>query len=175
MNNYDNNVSTPAPENNVQAPDPNFTNFLNNYDNNVSTPAPENNVQAPDPNFTNFLNNYDNNAGIESTNQFLNNYTNVSETTDSFNESVANNGVLINNVNPPITSNFNANSYVEDNPNFVDVSKEVKIETIDEVIGELNSVVNKIKTQSVFKVDTEEINYDDIYQITIKIDKRENL
>ena len=175
LNNYDNNVSTPAPENNVQAPDPNFTNFLNNYDNNVSTPAPENNVQAPDPNFTNFLNNYDNNAGIESTNQFLNNYTNVSETTDSFNESVANNGVLINNVNPPITSNFNANSYVEDNPNFVDVSKEVKIETIDEVIGELNSVVNKIKTQSVFKVDTEEINYDDIYQITIKIDKRENL
>ena len=175
LNNYDNNVSTPIPENNVQAPDSNFTNFLNNYDNNVSTPAPENNVQAPDPNFTNFLNNYDNNAGIESTNQFLNNYTNVSETTDSFNESVANNGVLINNVNPPITSNFNANSYVEDNPNFVDVSKEVKIETIDEVIGELNSVVNKIKTQSVFKVDTEEINYDDIYQITIKIDKRENL
>ena len=70
------------------------------------------------------------------------------------------------------TSNFNT-QYVENNANYVDISKEQKINSIDEIINKLGNVVNEIREKSIYKVDTEEINYDDIYQITIKIDKRE--
>ena len=66
-----------------------------------------------------------------------------------------------------------SNDDVENNPNYVDVSKQVIIDNVDEIINKLKSVVDEIKNNSKFKVDTDEINYDDIYQITIKIDKRD--
>ena len=80
--------------------------------------------------------------------------------------------VTLNNVTPPITSNFNT-QYIENTANYVDISKEQKISSVDEIINKLGSVVKEIKEKSIYKVDTEEINYDDIYQITIKIDKRD--
>ena len=82
------------------------------------------------------------------------------------------NNVMINDVKPPITNNFSG-QYIEDNPNYVDVSKQVVIESVDEIIDRLKAVVDDIKNTSKFKIDTDEINYDDIYQITIKIDKRD--
>ena len=94
-----------------------------------------------------------------------------------FNEDIYSNfnapdDMLINDVNPPIDSNIN-NQYIEDNPNYVDVSKQSVIDSVDEIIDRLKNVVNDIKSTSKFKIDTDEINYDDIYQITIKIDKRD--
>ena len=49
----------------------------------------------------------------------------------------------------------------------------IYITDVSEVISRLSSVVNDIKSKSVFKVETDEIDFDDIYQITIKIDKRD--
>ena len=149
------NSSIPSNENN------NFMNFLNNYDTNNPEPA-ENTVQESIPennNFMNFLNNYDT--------------TNPEPVENTVQEPMTTNNVVINNVNPPITSNFTANSYVEDNPAFVDISKNVVINNVDQIIDELKETINKIKTESKFKIDTDEINFDDIYQITIKIDKRD--
>ena len=82
------------------------------------------------------------------------------------------NNVQINDVNPPITSGYNPNQYVEDNPNYVDVSKNVFIDNVDDIIERIKNVIDDIKATSKLKIDTDEINFDDIYQVTIKIDKR---
>ena len=80
---------------------------------------------------------------------------------------------MINNVNPPITSNFNNNGYVEDNPNYSDISQNIVLDSVDDIIEDLKTTINRIKSESKFKIDTDEINFDDMYQITIKIDKRD--
>ena len=178
LNNYDanhpvNNPQTPqAPENNGD-----FMNFLNNYDanhpvNNPQTPqAPENNGD-----FMNFLNNYDANHPIETKQEEISTLNDTELNFESYlNNNIQDKGVMINNVTPPITNNFNNNSYVEDNPNYVDVSKATIIDNVDIIINELKATIEKIKNQSKFKVDTDEIDFDDVYQITIKIDKREAL
>ena len=142
-------VNNEIPENNNDS----FMNFLNNYDANYPTPAnnvPEQNNNEPED-LNTFLSNYDNNPA----------------------STMNNNNVLINDVNPPITTNFNANGYVEDNPNYVDVSTSPVMNSVDEIIGELKKTIDKIKAESKFKIDTDEINFDDTYQITIKIDKRD--
>ena len=178
LNNYDNNNPIPAsgvatPES-YQAPtpsnpvEPNGQSVQNNYDNTNNMNSQNNDG------FMNFLNNYENNStstDIETindsqftTDSFMNNYTK---------ETVPNNNVMINNVNPPITTNFNANSYVEDNPNFSDVSVKPIMGSVNEIINELKVTVDKIKAESKFKIDTDEIDFDDVYQITIKIDKRD--
>ena len=151
LNNYDNNNPLPASNDNND-----FANYLNNYDNNNPLPTSENNNE-----FTNYLNNYDNENPLPNnidTNSYMNNY---------------NNNVMLNSVNPPITSNFNANSYVEDNPNYIDASQQHVMGSVDEIINELKKTIDKIKSESKYKVDTDEVNFDDIYQITIKIDKRD--
>ena len=79
---------------------------------------------------------------------------------------------MINDVNPPITAGMSANQYVEDNPNYVDITQNITIDNVDEIINRLKAVVDDIKATSSLKIDTDEINFDDIYQITIKIDKR---
>ena len=182
LNEYDNN--NPVPDMSMQPQintnNENQNSFLNNY----AESAPINNDMANnDSNFMSFLNQYDNNNPLPTSdnmpqqtqeieqitdvdtnnNAFINNYTNES----------MNNNVLINDVNPPITSNFNANGYIEDNPNFVDVSTKPLMNSVDEVISELKRTVDKIKSESKYKIDTDEINFDDLYQITIKIDKRD--
>ena len=190
LNNYDNN---PASMGNSEPPiseeseeDQGFMNFLNNYDNNnplpQETPEPPLNNEIPsmpempqtstapaqDDNFMNFLNNYDNNLPPEQSpieSPSVPEYNSVPEVTNS--------NVVINDVTPPITTDFNANQYVEDNPNYEDITKNVVISSVDEIINKLKVVVDEIKTTSKFKIDTDEINYDDLYQITIKIDKRD--
>jgi len=156
-----------------QNQDQGFMDFLNNYDNNNPVqPEPVNQgpvQQNQDPGFMDFLNNYDNNNPVQ---------PEPVQENPGFNENIYsnfnadNNDVLINDVTPPITSNF-SNQYIEDNPNYVDVSKQTVIDNVDAIIDRLKDVINDIKASSKFKIDTDEINYDDLYQITIKIDKRD--
>ena len=61
--------------------------------------------------------------------------------------------------------------YVENSPNYVDITKPMSYDSVDSIIGELKVVTDKIK-KSKYKITTEETNYDDVYTITIKIDKR---
>ena len=158
--------NTPTPQN--QTNDTDFMNYLNNYDN--SNPIPRNQgmpntpSQTPsnDTDYLNYPNNNDNGYSNIPTNNYMNN---------NFSEIQTN--PMINNVTPPITSNYNANQYVEDNPNYVDVTKTVTVNNVDDVIDRLKDVINDIKVHSNLKIDTDEINYDDLYQITIKIDKRD--
>ena len=180
LNNYDNNNPLPTNESlNTEA-------YLNNVDSmeqSININENLNNqpqIEEPQSNdFMNYLNNYDNNNSL-STNEPLNNetYLNSEISTeqpidnDYYNEPIDNN-VIINNVNPPITSNFNNNTYIENTENYVDVSKNNFINNFDEIINKLKVVVDDIKSNSSFKIDTDEINYDDMYQITIKIDKRD--
>lgn len=69
---------------------------------------------------------------------------------------------------PKTTEEF---KYVEENPNYVSVDKPVGVASVDDVINVFKEALNKIKNGKI-KVDTEEIDYDDSYQITIRIDKK---
>ena len=143
-----------------------FMNFLNNFDNNNTPIEQDVNDDVEDLNTSNYneyLNNYNDNSF-----QPLNSNSN----NDNYNE-IRDNNVLINDVNPPITSDFNANSYVENSPNYVDITKNKNIGSVDEVIDRLKVVIDDIKNNGQIKIDTDEINYDDFYQITIKIDKKD--
>ena len=160
LDNFDNNNSLPNNETVQRIPsnpqnNDDFMNFLNNNNslpNNEPAQGIPSNPQNNDD-FMNFLNNYDNNNPLPS-----------NEPTNNF---------MLNNVNPPITNGMDPNQYVEDNPNYVDISKEARINNVDEVINRLKTVIDDIKATSNIKIDTDEINYDDLYQITIKVDKRE--
>ena len=201
LNNFDSNPvadnisSTIAPPQNEPAADAGFMNFLNDYDTKFPLPPEEeapagtdggvsnylNNPQEPvasttpeDKSFTDFLNSFNANT-IPTNNEPIAPVIPSTPTIDNdiysgFNKPADN--VTLNNVTPPITSNFNT-QYIENTANYVDISKEQKISSVDEIINKLGSVVKEIKEKSIYKVDTEEINYDDIYQITIKIDKRD--
>lgn len=68
-------------------------------------------------------------------------------------------------------NNMNNYQYVEDNPNYVSVDHPRGVETIDDVINTLRATLDNIKNGKL-RVDTEEIDYDDSYQITIRIDKK---
>ena len=201
LSNYDTTVQPTEPlqensfstENNSQN-DMDFMNYLNNYDNtqpvnNTIDNTITNNQTEEDPSFMDFLNNYDNNNQfVEEENNNLDNIPSIPVNENSFNTpNVVNdnmylnndfgdfkdNNVVINDVNPPITSDFSNNSYIENNPNFVDVSQNIVIDNANEIINKLKVVVDDIKQNSKFKIDTDEIDYDDMYQITIKIDKRD--
>ena len=188
LNEYDNNYQrkseeTPAP---VTQNNEDFMKFLNEYDSNYQRKTEETPVPATQNNedFMKFLNEYDSNyqRKTEETskpttqnNEIPNMNDNSELSFESYLNNTVNKNIMINNVTPPITNSFNTNSYVEDNPNFIDVSKANIIDNVDTIINELKATIEKIKNQSKFKVDTDEINFDDIYQITIKIDKREAL
>ena len=155
----------------------NLSSFLNNYESSsVNTNSNDsNNYNTSINEGLNSNANSSENHNNDSFSSFLSNYEMPSSAVNinSSEPNNTNNGLLINNTIPPITSNFNTNSYVENNPNFVDVSKKEEISSIDEIIEELKTTINGIKAKSKFKVDTDEINFDDLYQITIKIDKRD--
>ncbi len=63
-------------------------------------------------------------------------------------------------------------AYVESGKDFVDITNTITMTSIDEIIEELRTVVDRIK-HSKYKVETDEVDFDDIFQITIKIDKRD--
>ena len=44
---------------------------------------------------------------------------------------------MINDVNPPITAGMAENQYVEDNPNYVDITQNITIDNVDEIINRL--------------------------------------
>lgn len=193
-------VSMPeAPSAPADAPsaveDTNFMNFLNDYDNKYPLPPEE----PAAPSEGGVTNNYLNDtapatpASGTDTFDFLKDFNipaapsapvapqePASPVAPSFTDNniysgfnqTASDNLTLNNVTPPITSNFNT-QYVENNANYVDISKASKINNVDEIIQKLGDTIKEIKDKSVFKVDTEEINYDDIYQVTIKIDKRD--
>jgi len=71
----------------------------------------------------------------------------------------------------PEIPDTNEYKYVEDNPNYVSVDKPVGVSSVDDVIEVLSGALDIIKNGRI-KVDTEEIDYDDTYQITIRIDKK---
>ena len=151
--------------------DPNFMSFLNKYD--TTNPLPNEEPEGEsDGGFMNFLNNYDNNAPLPETKPEEPPVpaTDGGNIYDSFNSSM-NNNVIMDNVTPPVTD-F-SNQYIENTAGYVDVSKQEKITSVNTVIDKLKDVITDIKEKSVFKVDTDEVDYDDIYQITIKIDKRD--
>lgn len=185
VNNEVNNMNTPVVDNSVNnTNNDDFMNFLNNYDNlpnnNVSDFNVDNNVNnnvvdnsvydVNNNDFMNFLNNYDNNINTQ---PVVNNV--VEEPSVNYQPTPSFNNPVINDVNPPVTSNFNEVKYVENDNRYSDLTKPEMLSSVDEIIGELQVVVDKIKNNSKFKIDTDEINFDDIYQITIKIDKRDIL
>ena len=175
--------------------DAGFMNFLNDYDNKF--PVPEE-APASDGGMSNYLNTPPETAPVnpapspvedKAFMDFLNSYNADpiapaepvipaapsapvvdNDIYSGFNKPTDN--VTLNNITPPITSNINT-QYIENTANYVDISKAQKISSVDEIINKLGDVVKEIKEKSIYKVDTEEINYDDIYQITIKIDKRD--
>ena len=61
--------------------------------------------------------------------------------------------------------------YVENSPNYVDITKPISYDSVDSIIGKLKGVTDEIK-KSKYKITTEETDFDDVYTITIKIDKR---
>ncbi len=71
----------------------------------------------------------------------------------------------------PIEDVVEKPKYVENEPNYVDITKPISYDSVDSIIGELKKVTDKVK-KSKYKITTEETNYDDVYTITIKIDKR---
>ena len=71
----------------------------------------------------------------------------------------------------PIQDVVEKPKYVENEPNYVDITKPISYDSVDSIIGELKVVTDKIK-KSKYKITTEETNFDDVYTITIKIDKR---
>ena len=176
LNNYDVNNPVPAPEvPQNMGPVPSaptnagYNDYMNNnepisYDPLNVTPVIQNTgtMTQPAPNMgaMNYTPDYSNNDGV------LN-------TAPAFDENIYNNfnNTISNNLNQPET--MGVNDYVENNPNYVDVSKQVEISDVDGIINRLKDVVDEIKATSKYKIDTDEINYDDIYQITIKIDKRD--
>ena len=168
MNDYDTNYPNAA--NDIMNSMDNTS--VNNEFNNVTTPFVDNNISTnntSNDDFTNFLNNYDNNQPV------VNNV--VEEPTTNYQPNPSFNNPVINEVVPPVTSNFNTNEfkYVEDDARYNDITKPEMLTSVDEIIAELQVVVDRIKNNSKFKIDTDEINFDDIYQITIKIDKRDIL
>jgi len=183
VNNEVNNMNTPVVDNNVNnTNNDDFMNFLNNYDslpnnsdfsvdNNVNNNVVDNSVNDVNNNdFMNFLNNYDNDINTQ---PVVNNV--IEEPSVDYQPTPSFNNPVINDVTPPVTSNFNANQvkYVEDDARYKDLTKPEVLSSVDEIIDELQVVIDRIKNTSKFKIDTDEINFDDIYQITIKIDKRD--
>jgi len=185
LNNYDTNhpVQESTTTSQDASSDTGFMDFLNNYDTNHPVQEP---VSAPQDTTVNLETMTSDNT-LPITNQepvlpssdlgplppfpSLDNLPNDNGNGENA-SSVPGGNVMLNNVEPPITSGF-ANQYVENSENYVDITKQERINSVDEVIDKLGRVVKEIKEKSVYKVDTEEIDYDDKYQITITIDKRD--
>ena len=182
MNSMDNNM----PNNEVNgAQNDDFMNFLNNSNEPLTTNEDVNNTSVDDNNstagedFMNFVNNYDSMPN----NNLAGNYDNIQPVVNNVaSEPIVNyqptplaNNPIINDVIPPVTSNFNEFKYVEDDDRYKDITKSEMLTSVDDIISELKVIVDKIKNNSKFKIDTDEINFDDMYQITIKIDKRDIL
>ncbi|MBP5683771.1 MAG: ParB/RepB/Spo0J family partition protein, partial [Bacilli bacterium] len=77
--------------------------------------------------------------------------------------------------NVTVSSDFDAGNkvyrYAEDNPNYMSVDKNYGVSSLDEVINVLKATIDRLK-EGTIKIETEEIDFDDWYQIVIKVDKK---
>ena len=157
----------------------NFTSFLDNYDkkygrnpNSLDDSIDDNQHKSFNPNKYIIE---ESNQEIEQLNNSMPNNKPINNDFNKFGGKSEISNVSINDVNPPITSFVNSpSSYIENQPQYVDLTKPKEYDSVEEIIKELQITMNKFKN-SKYKIDTEEINYDDVYQITIKINKNEVL
>ncbi len=171
-----------APEAPASEGNDDFLAFLNKFEEKTppaeekakEAPAPElptvESTPAPDNDFNDFLKKYEapieepvdlgpvNDLKPESTT--VNESANIAETMDV-------NAKYLN----PIEEVAPKVEYVENSPTYVDVTKPVSYDSVDSIIGKLKVVTDEIK-KSKYKITTEETDFDDVYTITIKIDKR---
>ncbi len=156
-----------------------FDDFLKKYENTpvaVPTPNPEVPVAPETPkvepistggDFDDFLKKYEEpvtpseeaSIGLPQDDQFAN-FLNTADTDDIASKYLN-----------PVTEVVEKPQYVENSPTYVDLSKPKSYDTVDEIISKLKEVTDEIK-KSKYKVTTDEVNFDDIYQIKITIDKR---
>ena len=61
----------------------------------------------------------------------------------------------------------------EEKQDYISLDEEVTIHNVLDAVHELKKTTDKIK-QNHIDIDTEEVEFDDMYQITIKIKKEEN-
>ena len=203
LNNYDSNyqmsnrASTDTPVAPVEEPKSAYNDFMDFYKSHTESAAPVTPVTPSAPvtpdvqpggseqslgdSFMSFLKDYDSSNPVQTEEPVApETPTTPAERYDSFMDSYrtepaapvapASDGIMASSAVPPVVD---ANQYVEDNPNFVDVSKDVLIENADEIVNKVKGLVDEIKATSKIKIETDEIDFDDIYQITIKIDKRD--
>ena len=130
-----------------------FMNYLNNPNasfNQVSEPVNE--VSENNDDFMNYLNN-----SSASFNQI--DYINENDDFDQY-------------LNP-VETNSN-NNYIENDNRYVDIEQNGKIGSFEQIIDKLKLCIEEIKNSD-YKIDSDEIDFGDLYQITIKIDKRDIL
>lgn len=152
----------------------------NNSENNYDDNNPFSNIRMNTSNMNNdnnmFYMNNNSNEEINSSSDFdINDYklpefdNNIE---NNYVNEVSQNNVEENNAfNPNVVDISNDYKYVEDNPNYVSVDKPEGVSSVDDVINVLRSALDRIKNGRI-KVETEEIDFDDNYQITIRIDKK---
>ena len=137
-------VATPAePTNNASLDD-----FLKKYEAPAIPAVPEQKIETPEE------------AAPAAPADDFSKYLNTADTSEIANKYLN----PINDVVPKV-------EYVENQPNYVDTTKPKSYDTVDEIITALKETTDKVK-QSKYKITTEEVNFDDIYKITITIDKR---
>jgi len=156
-----------------------FDDFLKKYENNpVVTPVtseettvvpetPKVEPVSPSGEFDDFLKKYEApvtpaeeaSIGLPQDNQFAN-FLNTTDTDDIASKYLN-----------PVSEVVEKPQYVENSPTYVDLSKPKSYDTVDEIISKLKEVTDEIK-KSKYKITTDEVNFDDIYQIKITIDKR---
>lgn len=164
------------------APTPNNNDTNMNNLNNSNQSNPFSSIRMNTNNISNSINrnindslpDYNDNYNENSSNEFDINDYKLPQYDNNYDNSVSNNfektnsPIQITQTEIPSTNEY---KYVEDNPNYVSIDKPEGVSSVDDVIEILRGSLDKIKNGKI-KVDTEEIDYDDTYQITIRIDKK---
>ena len=151
-------VEAPAPEATTSIGN-SFDDFLKKYEAPAVPAVPEQTIEIPAPEPETPAAPVEAPATPAAATDF-NNFLNTADTNDIANKYLN----PINDVVPKV-------EYVENQPNYVDTSKPKSYDTVDEIIAALKGVTDEVK-QSKYKITTDEVNFDDIYKITITIDKR---
>ena len=164
----------------------------NNSENSINNinpiPVPENNPFASirqnserinsDKTNTMFMNNIEDNNVSNNSNDLLPNLDNKFESTmdftnldqsfnlDDYKIPEENNYNIDNNINNDNINNDNINNNYNNNIN----SEPLEIGSLDDVLNTIKAAVDKVKNGKI-KVETDEIDFDDLYQVTIKVSK----
>ncbi len=149
-----------------------FLSFINNFDESKVVPAvevPKEEVKEVDKGFVDFMQKYE--APVETPvdlGPIEEMKPAVPPVEEKIEEAVYDpNSKYLN----PIEEVAPKTEYVENSPSYVDITKPISYDSVDSIIGKLKVVTDEIK-KSKYKITTEETDFDDVYTITIKIDKR---